>query len=147
MFEIIFTREINAPIATVWHVIVDTAAYPQWNPFITECESSFEVGSAIRMRVNFGSSGRMQTEYISANRSPELLEYRMKPIPLLLNSRRQHRLVSLDSDTTRYESCFRLKGVLAPMVRLSLGKQLERGFSQMTDGIARQAESLYQAKK
>ncbi|MGB5325373.1 MAG: SRPBCC domain-containing protein [Pseudomonadales bacterium] len=146
MFEIVFTREINAPIATVWHVIVDTAAYPHWNPFITECESTFELGSKIRMRVNFGSSERIQTEYISANRAPELLAYGMKPIPFLLASTRQHRLAALDDATTKYESYFQLRGALAPAVKLSLGKKMLRGFSQMTDGIARQAELRHQEK-
>lgn len=142
MYEIHLIRDIDAPQALVWEVITDASSYGDWNTFITACESSFEVGTPIRMKVNFGTSERMQTEYITANEPMRLIEYGMKPIPVLLSSRRQHRLAQIDDQTCRYESWFQLKGFVSPLVWAALGKNMQRGFEQMTDGIKSRAEWL-----
>ena len=51
MFEILLTEEIQAPPEVVWEVITNTAAYPQWNTFVVACESTFQVGDPIHMKV------------------------------------------------------------------------------------------------
>ena len=38
MHEIITTMEINAPPRSVWKVLVDFQAHPQWNPFVRSIE-------------------------------------------------------------------------------------------------------------
>jgi hypothetical protein len=39
--------EIDAPAETVWSVLADTAAYPEWNPFMRSMEGEWLVGSRL----------------------------------------------------------------------------------------------------
>jgi hypothetical protein len=57
-----------------------------------------------------------------------------------------HILKSLDVNTTQYQSVFVLKGILSPIVGMLLGRQLRRGFSEMTDGIVTQAVKIQALK-
>ena len=143
MLSIMFTKEINAPKDTVWNVITDTAAYPEWNPFVVACKSSFAVGSPIVMKVRLLPSLTItQKETIQQNRPGEFLAYGIN-IPLsILSSTRQQILTAIDDNTTRYESVFILKGLLSPLVSLMLKTQLTRGFSEMTEGLVQRASAL-----
>lgn len=143
MFSIEQTEHIKAPREVVWDVITRTEEYPVWNKFIIECRSTFAVGSPIAMRVRVLPRRPMrQTEKILSCNPGEYLDYGMK-IPLgILSSSRRHILTRIDADNTKYESMFRLKGLLAPVVRFLLGRQLRRGFTDMTEGIAARAEEL-----
>jgi len=144
-FEILLKEAINADKATVWQVISDTDHYKAWNPFVVKCRSSFEVGSPIIMHVNvFPGFAMRQKETILANRPGEYIEYGIK-IPLnILSSSRQHIIKSTSDSSCRYDSIFRLEGLLAPVVGFLLGNRLRKGFIGMTMGIKDRAESLYQ---
>ena len=43
--------EIEADPATVWRVLMDFAAYPEWNPFIHPIEGEQELGAHLRVRI------------------------------------------------------------------------------------------------
>jgi len=141
-FEIILSEQIAAPKDTVWEVISDTSKYPEWNTFVVKCESSFEVGSPIKMRVRVLPFFAMpQKETILQNQPGDFLEYGIN-VPGLLKSSRQHRLTVINDNLTRYDSVFMLKGILAPVVGFLLGNQLKRGFNDMTRGVVDRALSL-----
>ena len=114
MFQIVQRERIRAPRQRVWEVICKTDDYPEWNPFVVACDSSFAVGSPIRMRVRVLPWFAMpQTETVRANREGEFLEYGIR-LPLgLLESSRQHYLSELNANTSHYESRFCLRGPLA----------------------------------
>lgn len=142
MFCINLTRTINAPIKTVWDVITNTHCYADWNKFIIACDTTFEPGTPIKMKVKLLSSTINQKEMIWNCREEELIDYRTN-LPLkMISSIRQHRLEIIDENTTRYHSLFELKGWLSAFVKLFLGKQLRRGFTDMTDGIVCRSEIL-----
>ena len=117
MFQIVQRERIRAPRQRVWEVICKTDDYPEWNPFVVACDSSFAVGSPIRMRVRVLPWFAMpQTETVRANREGEFLEYGIR-LPLgLLESSRQHYLSELNANTSHSESRFCLRGPLAPLV-------------------------------
>jgi hypothetical protein len=52
--------EIEAPPAAVWSVLTDFAAYPEWNPFITEASGTLAVGEILSLHMVPGE-GRAQT--------------------------------------------------------------------------------------
>jgi hypothetical protein len=45
------TIEIEAPPLAVWAVLVDLAAYPTWNPFITSALGTVEIGGRLDLRL------------------------------------------------------------------------------------------------
>ena len=138
------TVEIDAPAELVWQVITDFPHYGEWNPFCVEASSTLVPGEPIDMLVKTsGSSPRRQREFIRSHTPETEFSYSMKPAPLgALHSLRSHRVTALTPDRTRYESHFELAGWLQPVVSAVLGKNLKRGFADMTAGIRKQAESL-----
>ncbi|MFM0398244.1 SRPBCC family protein [Paraburkholderia aspalathi] len=46
---------IARPPSDVWNVISDSAAYPDWNPFITRVDGDFREGATIRIVLGSGS--------------------------------------------------------------------------------------------
>lgn len=142
MIEILHTKKVSAPQSVVWGVIADMDAYPEWNKFVVRCQSSLEVGSPIKMMVRVLPWFPMpQKETVFAHRAGEFLEYGIR-LPLgMLRSSRQHVVTVLDENHAQYESIFRLQGWFAPVVKLFVGGQLQRGFNDMTNGVVARAEA------
>jgi hypothetical protein len=146
--KISLSEEIQAPVKIVWGVIMNTADYPVWNTFVIACHSTFEVGSPIVMRVNLLPFITInQKETIFQNQTGNLLEYGINVPFGILSSSRQHILTPLDSNATRYESIFVLKGFLAPIVGFLLGSYLKKGFGDMTTGLVRHALQVNSRKE
>lgn len=140
MFKIILKEKIDAPKEIVWNVITDIKDYPNWNQFIRECDTTFQVGSPINMKVQLlPSLSIWQKETIWRFEEGKLIDYGIKYSFGLLSSSRQHILTAIDKQITRYESLFILKGLLAPIVKVILGRQLKKGFESMTTGIMQQS--------
>ncbi|MET8774699.1 SRPBCC domain-containing protein [Nocardia sp. NPDC004654] len=135
---------IDAPADLVWQVITDLPRYGEWNPFVTECESTLTPGDPIDMLVQvYGSSPRRQREWIRSHTPGRELSYSMKPVPLgALHSLRSHTVTAVSPERTRYESHFELGGWFHPVVAAALGANLRRGFEGMTAGVQRRAELL-----
>jgi hypothetical protein len=49
--KLVSSIDIAAPAERVWEVLVDFAAFPSWNPFITQAEGRLEVGSRLTLRM------------------------------------------------------------------------------------------------
>jgi hypothetical protein len=49
--ELVSSIDIAAPAERVWEVLVDFAAFPAWNPFITQAEGRLEVGGRLTLRM------------------------------------------------------------------------------------------------
>ena len=143
-FVIDLTREIAAPPEIVWRVITDLGAYGEWNTFVVRCESTLRPGDPIRMWVHVVPwFAQAQTEMVFEHVPLERLCYgvaagRFGPI----RSRRCHEIRAAAGGRTHYRSHFELAGVAHPIVRLLLGERLRKGFTSMTDALARRAESL-----
>lgn len=138
------TREIAAPAALVWRVIVDLGRYPEWNPFVVACESDLAVGSPIAMRVRGLAPWTLaQREEVLEHEPGRRLCYGLRGAFLGgLSSVRCHELSDAGAGRTRYASRFALRGPLAPVVEALLGRRLARGFAAMTDALVRRAEDL-----
>ena len=49
--ELVSSIDIAAPAERVWEVLVDFAAFPAWNPFITFAEGPVQVGGRLTLRM------------------------------------------------------------------------------------------------
>jgi uncharacterized protein YndB with AHSA1/START domain len=144
MFVIEKIIEIKAPPARVWEVITDLKRYPEWNPFMRECSTSFKPGDPIDMKVQLLARPQPQREWVLEYVEGKRFAYQMKPVPGgALSSFRSHEVAALPNGGTRYHSYFQLKGWLMPVVRGLLGARLEKGFAGMTQGIVQRAEMLH----
>jgi hypothetical protein len=54
---------IDAPLATVWEVMVDTARYGEWNPFVERAETAVPaaVGNPIVLHVVWANGKRTRS--------------------------------------------------------------------------------------
>ncbi|HWU67912.1 MAG TPA: SRPBCC domain-containing protein [Stenotrophobium sp.] len=148
MFVIEKTIEIDAPAALVWEVITDLKRYPEWNPFMRECSTTFRPGDPIDMKVQLMARPQPQREWVLEYVEGRRFAYRMKPVPAgALSSFRSHEVEALADGRTRYRSYFHLKGWLMPLVRGLLGGRLQKGFAGMTQGIRQRAEQMASGRR
>ncbi|MGH8538991.1 MAG: SRPBCC domain-containing protein [Stenotrophobium sp.] len=137
------TLDIDAPAELVWEVITDLKRYPEWNPFMRECSTTFKPGAPIDMKVQLMAKPQPQREWVLEYVEGKRFAYNMKPVPGgTLSSFRSHEVEALPGGRTRYRSYFYLKGWLMPVVRGLLGARLEKGFEGMTQGIKLRAEKF-----
>jgi uncharacterized protein YndB with AHSA1/START domain len=141
--EIDGSETVAVPAAVVWRVLTDVDVYPEWNPFVLTCRTSWKVGTPIVMKVRLTPRTTIrQSETIRRYDDGRLIEYGIDLPGGLLSSARRHVVTAVDDTTTRYDSEFVLSGRLAPLVRRLLGMHLGRGFGDMTAAVARRAEQV-----
>jgi hypothetical protein len=135
--------QIDAPAQRVWSVISELDRYPEWNPFVVACSSTLAVGDPIRMRVRiFPGLAQPQKERILEHEPGRQLCYGVPGSALgALASRRCHEVNALTPASTQYVSRFELKGWLAPLVALLLGRRLAAGFEAMSRALQARAEA------
>ena len=143
-FVIEHRLDVAAPVAVVWRVVVDLAAYGEWNPFVVACRSTLEPGTPIEMRVRVVPwFAQVQRETVFEHVPGERLCYGLDGGFLGgVSSRRCHELAALDPGRTRYRSHFALSGRLGPLVRGLLGSRLQNGFGAMSHALRDRAERL-----
>lgn len=137
---------IDAPLDLIWEVMLDTAAYGEWNRFVyaVECPSPATEGDPITLHVRW-SNGRTtrSPERITVIEPPHdadggraaLMAYAYAGLPDklgLVHSVRHQRLTQAPGGPTTYDTVQELTG---PMVRFA-------GPARITDGFRRHAESL-----
>jgi polyketide cyclase/dehydrase/lipid transport protein len=143
---------IDAPIDVVWAAMLDTDAYPTWNPFIVrvgrKAEGPLAVGEQLVLHVKWGSGGGARaTERISALAPPSadgtaLLEYDYGgPLAALglVRGRRRQRLDSLAPARTAYETAERLTG---PLAWAAPTAKVQDGFERHANALKARAEEL-----
>lgn len=133
--------EIDAPPSRVWGVLVDLAAYPEWNPFIVEAAGTVAVGEELSLRMAL--PGR---EPMSIN--PRLLvvepeqELRWKGrlvIPGLFDGEHVFVLTPLANGRTRLDHWERFAGVLLPIARGFVYEQTVQSFHALNAALAKRA--------
>lgn len=138
--------EIDAPIERVWAVMLDTASYAEWNPFVVRAECAFPpaVGDPIVLHVRWGNGrGTTSPERISAVDAPHdeggvrraTLAYVYEGLPAklgLVRGTRYQRLTQPAGGPTRYDTVEEFSGPLVPLA----------GPKRVEDGFRRHAEAL-----
>ena len=143
--------EIDAPLDRVWAVMLDTAAYGEWNPFVerAECPSPPRVGDPITLHVRW-ANGRSTTspERISVVDPPHdvdgvrraTLAYDYEGLPAklrLVRGTRYQRLSQSSGGPTTYETVEEFSG---PLVALAGPKRVEDGFRRHAEALRTRCE-------
>jgi hypothetical protein len=138
--------DIDAPIERVWAVMLDTAAYADWNPFVVraDCPTPAKVGDAITLHVRWANGrGTTSPERITVVEPPRedggarraTLAYVYEGLPAklgLVRGTRFQRLSQAPGGPTRYETVEEFSGPLVPLA----------GPRRVEDGFRRHAEAL-----
>jgi uncharacterized protein YndB with AHSA1/START domain len=145
---------IDAPIATVWRVMLDTEAYDEWNPFLfkVECPDPPRVGDPIVLHVRWANGRTARSpERISAIEAPTkdgegvttaCLSYVYEGLPAklgLVRGVRHQRLRQEPGGPTAYDTVEEFSG---PLVRFAGPERVAEGFRRHAAGLKQRAEEL-----
>ncbi len=134
---------VAAPAETVWRVLTDFAAYPEWNPFIPEIAGDLREGA--RLRVRIAPSGRSPMTF-----RPRVLEAAPPRVfrwlghlfvPGLFDGEHRFRIEPL-AERCRFTQEEEFRGLLAPLLLRAIGAATERGFAAMNEALRSRAEAL-----
>ena len=68
--------EYDVQIETLWAVLTDTAAYPEWNPFIRRVDGALRVGERVRAHIVApGGPGMRLRPRVTAVQAPHRLAW------------------------------------------------------------------------
>lgn len=142
--------DIDAPLDAVWAVMLDTAAYGEWNPFVFRAECArAAVGEPIVLHVRWANGRTTRSpERISAVEPPRdvdgvrhaTLAYVYEGMPArlgLVHGTRYQRLSQEPVGPTRYETVEEFSG---PLVALAGPRRVAEGFHRHAQALRRRCE-------
>ena len=144
--------DIDAPIERVWAVMLDTASYAEWNPFVVraDCPSPPKVGDPITLHVRWAGGGRATSperiELVEPPRDEDgvrraTLAYVYEGLPAklgLVRGIRYQRLTQAPGGPTHYDTVEEFSG---PLVRFAGPGRVTDGFRRHAEGLKRRCES------
>lgn len=133
---------IHAPIELVWSILVDIEHYGEWNTFVPSMQSDFQVDSLLVMRVHMPRGYWVKTLVtITAIEPPHRLAWKTRFPHWLLHSERLQLLTALDTETTKYWTAESFGGLMAPLLKLLNGRDVQRGFESVAQNLKAHAEA------
>ena len=130
--------DIAAPPERVWSCLMDFAAYPAWNPFITSVVGVAAVGQRLTVRLDppGGRGITMRPTVIDVVAGRALEWFGRLGIPGIFDGR--HRFELHETATgTRFVHGERFQGLLVRPLRASLDGPTRAGFVAMNEALAR----------
>ena len=133
--------EVEAPPGRVWAVVIDFAAYPDWNPFIRRISGELLEGARLEVRIE--PPGARATTFrptvcaVEANRELRWLGRLL--VPGIFDGEHSLRIEPLDGGRSRFVQSERFSGVLVGLVKGTLAKT-EAGFEQMNTALKARVE-------
>jgi hypothetical protein len=139
--------EIRAPLDTVWRVLTDFAAYPDWNPHIRQVRGKAAVGSRLTIHSKPpGGRTVVLRPVVVTWEPPTQLRWRGTFISRrLFSGEHGFRLEQLDDSRVRFHQDETISGLLVPFyARLRL-PATRSGFAQVNEALRERAEAASEA--
>lgn len=142
MHELHTDIEIVASPQQIWDVLTDFAAYARWNPFIRQIYGDPREGSALEVCIRPPGSRRARIRpVVVVADAPRELGWRAH---LLLSEvlEVEHRFLlgSLGCGEVRFEQTLRLRGLITPLLRNSVERNVCRGVREMNAALKGRVE-------
>jgi hypothetical protein len=136
--------EIRAPLETVWRVLTDFAAYPEWNPHVRRVQLRGQPRPGARLTIRShppGGRAVVLRPVIVAWSPPTELRWRATFISRrLFSGEHGFRLERVDAARVRFHQEETISGVLVPLyARLRLPRTRE-GFARVNEALRERAE-------
>ena len=145
--------EIDAPIETVWEIMVDFDRYPEWNPMnrFFKLDSEAEPNHTVTFGPSWGPYDRLeneplpeadftQHETITVWEEDCCLAYAVVSLPF--NAERVQYISPLEKGKTRYQTYERMSGFIKPIVKWKYGAKIVAGFTANGMALKKRAEAL-----
>ncbi len=134
--------DIAASPEAVWKVLLDFAAFPQWNPFIQEASGERKVGSRLRVRiVPPGSQGMIFKPVVTVCEPNREFRWLGKlGFRGIFDGEHAFKLEPIAGGQTRLVQSEIFTGVLVPLLAKSLDNQTKQGFEAMNAALKKQVE-------
>jgi hypothetical protein len=134
--------EIAAPAEVVWAVLTETAAYPEWNPFLPSIEGPLRVGARLRVRFQppGGRAMTMRPRLLVVDAPHELRWLGRLGLPRVFDGEHVFRIEPLAADRVRFIQSEQFRGILVPLLR-STRRRAARGFEALNAALKARAEA------
>lgn len=134
--------QINAPVETVWNILIDFEKYPDWNPFVKSVTGDVKAGQSFKVVLQPEDSRPMTFKPVclelTENRSFRWLGHFF--IPGLFDGEHIFELTEQDDDTTHFIQREKFNGLLVPFLWKMLDTNTRTGFEKMNQKLKELAE-------
>jgi len=140
--------EIDADAATVWRVLMDFEAYPEWNPFIHPIAGERELGARLHVRIQPPGGRGMTLKPRVTVVEPERVFGWMGTlgVPHIFDGAHRFELEAIDAGRrTRFIQSEHFRGVLLALVARKVLPSTLRGFEAMNRALAERVGTLANA--
>lgn len=136
------TTDIAASPERVWQVLIDTASYPEWNPFVQRLDGELSVGSRLRvdLQPNEKKPTTMKPMVVEAKAGRSFTWLGRVGLPGVLDGRHTF-TVEPTPGGSRLVQHERLSGMLTPLLRTMLTVETPAAFEASNDALAARALS------
>lgn len=134
---------IPAPPEAVWKVLVDTDAWPTWNPLLTSMDGALAVGSKVSLVIDLdGKRSTLKPMILNVDEQSYLRWKGSLPIPGLFSGEHAFELTATGDQSTILKHYEHFKGLLVPIVWPSMENKLRAGFESMNMALRDHVMSL-----
>jgi hypothetical protein len=134
--------DIQASPDRVWEVLTDFAAYPDWNPFITQARGTARVGERLtnRMQPVGGRGVTFRPTVLQADPGRRLRWLGRLVAPGIFDGEHTFTIERLGDGRVRLVQEEQFRGLLVPLMARSLDRRTLPGFELMNRALKRRAE-------
>jgi hypothetical protein len=132
---------IDRPPADVWRFLLNSAAYPDWNPFITRVEGDFREGATIRIVLGTGSDATVFEPTVLLVRPDQDLCWRGSVWVRGLFDGKQCIHLTAIAGSTHLQQTERFSGLFVGWLTKDVIEDTRRNFQAMNAAVKQQVES------
>ncbi len=135
--------DIHATPERVWQVLIDFAAYPQWNPFMTRASGSARRGQRLTIRLQpVGGRGMtFRPTVLEADPGRRLRWLGHLLVTGLFDGEHSFTIQPLGQGQVRLVQQEDYRGLLVPLLAGSLDRRTLPAFEQMNQALKRRIEA------
>jgi hypothetical protein len=134
--------EINSYPESVWRILIDFAAYDQWNPFINKIIGAPTEGSKIDIYIETpsGKNRKYSPRITRVEEGRELRWFGKSSLPGFLNAEHIFIIEELQPERVRFIQRELFDGLLTRVFGKGVDTDIRQGFQDMNDALKKRAE-------
>jgi hypothetical protein len=134
--------EINSYPESVWRILIDFAAYDQWNPFINKIIGAPTEGSKIDIYIETpsGKNRKYSPRITKVEEGRELRWMGKSSLPGFLNAEHIFIIEELQPERVRFIQRELFDGLLTRVFGKGVDTDIRQGFQDMNDALKKRAE-------